>query len=279
MIKLIVDSTFDFTKEEADALGIEIVALRTQIDGVEYKDRIELTSDKFYELLENSNDFPKTSQPSPEDFINVCKPYVENQDDILVFCISSKLSGTCQSAILAKDILEYENVHVVDTLIGSFAGKLIVLKAIEKIKEGKSFEEIIEYIEEYKSRVRLYAVVETLEYLHKGGRVSMTSALVGSLLKFKPILKVINGKLEAIDKKRGLKKAIQSMIEQMQMEDIDFNEAVSIAYSGNNVDMSDFENALLENFAFKTLECGQIGPVIGSHAGPGAKLVAFVVKK
>lgn len=279
MIKLIVDSTYDFTKEEADALGIDIVALKTQLDGIEYKDRTQLKCEEFYDLLAESDDFPKTSQPSPEDFINAYKPYVENKDEIIVFCVSSKLSGTCQSALLAKDIIEYENMHVVDALTGSHAGRLIVEKAIDEINKGKSFEEVVAIIEEYKGRTRLYAVVDTLEYLQKGGRVSMTSAFVGSLLKFKPILKVIDGKLEAIDKKRGMKKAIDAMIEQIKTEDIDFNEPARIAYSGNNVDMSDFKNDLLDNFAFKSIESGQIGPVIGSHAGPGAKLVAFVVKK
>lgn len=278
MTRIVVDTTFDFTKEEASALGIELVPLSTTIDNVTYKDRFDLTAEKFYTLLENTDDFPKTSQPSPEDFLNVYNSG-NKEEDILVLTVTSKLSGTCQSANLAKSISEKEDhIYVIDTCTGSFASKLVALKALELVKENKDIKEIVSYLEEYKTRIELFAVVDTLDYLLKGGRISKTSAFAGSLLKFKPVLTVLEGKLEAIDKKRGMNKATSRIVELVKEKGIDKSEPVLFGYSGNNTDMDSFIDVMKEELELKDYTTGMIGPVIGSHAGPGAKLIAFVRK-
>lgn len=280
MIRIIADSTCDLSLEEAKALGVGIVPITTNIDGIDYKDRIGLSPAKFYDLLKNSEDFPKTSQPSPKEFLNVYEPYIKAKDEIIVIALTSRLSGTCQSAILAKHLSGYEeHIHVVDSQTGSHATKIIILKALQLIKEGYDFNYICEYLEVFKTRVKLFAIVDTLEYLHKGGRVSMTSAFVGSLLKFKPVLTVMDGKLEAVEKKRGMNKAIQCIVELIKKSgEIDFSEPAFVAYSGNNTNITSFIETMKENLGFAHLECGYIGPAIGSHTGPGAKLIAYVVK-
>ena len=280
MIRVIVDSTCDFTLEEAKSLGIKIVPLTTNIDGKDYKDRVDLNPREFYDLLEDSVSFPKTSQPSPEDFLNSYKEYMENKDEILVISVTSALSGTCQSAILAKNISEYEDhIYVLDSQTGSFGAKIIALKALELINEGHDFTYICSYLNEFKNRVKIFAAVDTLEYLLKGGRIDKTSAFVGSILKFKPVLTVLNGRLEAIDKKRGMNKAIARILELMKEEEIDPNEKILIGYSGNNCDITSFKETIETEFHVSNIPCGYIGPVIGSHAGPNAKLVAYVIKK
>ncbi|MGN1345003.1 MAG: DegV family protein [Traorella sp.] len=281
MIKIIVDSTTDFTLEEAQKFGIKIVPLKTTIHDIEYKDRIDLNPEKFYELLETTKTFPKTSQPSPLDFANSYQENIQNQDQILVITISSGLSGTAQSATLAKNMSDYEDIYVLDSKYATHGAKIIVLKALELIQKGKSFKEICEYLEEFKKRITILAIVDTLEYLEMGGRISKTTATIGTVLKLKPILTMTEekGVIESIDKKRGTLKATQRMIEIIhETGDIDVNEPVFIGYTGEPSFLDKFESLVQEEFHLENIQRGIVGPVIGSHLGPGARIISYVKK-
>lgn len=277
MIRIITDSTADFTLEEAKALNIDIVALKTRIQGQEYLDRVELSPEDFYDMLVQTSEFPKTSQPSPAEFLKAYEAGIQAGDELLVFTVSAQLSGTHQSANIAKMTSEYENIYVVDTMCATFAAKLLILKAVECRDKGLSFNETIEIIEAYKKRISLFAVVDTLEYFVMGGRLSKAAGMVGSVMKLKPVLSVVDGKLEAVDKKRGTNKAIERICELIaENGGIDLNEPVIFGYTGNDTSMDKFIGKMCESFQIETYREGIVGPVVGSHAGPGARVIVYV---
>lgn len=280
MIKIITDSTSDIDLTYAQELDIDIVPLKVIINGKEYKDRIDLQPEQFYDLLVNSDTLPSTSQPSPQDFANLYETAKDNKDSVIVITLSSTISGTYQSANLAKDLVEYDDIYVIDSLGTTQMQRLLVLKAIALRNEGMTAQDIYTFLEEYKHRIRLYAFVDTLEYLYKGGRLSKTAATAGTLLKFKPIIGFDDGKLEMFAKARGAQKATAKIIDLIQQNgEMDLDEPICIGYNGSTDGLDKFEDTLREAFHFGETLHGVIGPVIGTHAGPGARLITYVVKK
>lgn len=279
MIKIITDSTSDIDVTYAKELNIDIVPLKVIIDGKEYKDRVDLQPDQFYSLLEKSEVLPTTSQPSPQEFLNYYEEAKEKGESVIVMTLSGTISGTYQSANIAKDLAEYENIYVIDSLNATQALRLLVLKAVALREEGKDAETIFNELQAYKERVRIVAFVDTLEYLCKGGRMSKTVAAAGTLLKVKPIIGLRDGKLEMFSKARGAVKATAKIIELIHEDgEIDFKEPICIGYTGNDEGLEKFEQALRDEFKFEDVLHGFVGPVIGTHAGPGARLIAYVKK-
>lgn len=279
MIKIITDSTSDISLELAKEMNIEIVPLIVRVDGNEYKDRVELSPEDFYKQLEEKDLTPSTSQPSPQDFLKVYEKAKEAGDEILVITLSSEVSGTYQSAMIAKELLEYNKIQVINSASATFGLRIIIEKAIQLRDEGKTLEEIVAFLEDYKQKVHIFALVDTLEYFYKGGRLSKTSATVGTLLKFKPVVGIKDGKLELFANCRGTRKSISKIIELIhETGDIDLQEPVCIGYTGNSEGLDKFENLLKEEFHFENVIHGIVGPVIGSHAGPGGRIIAFVRK-
>ena len=281
MIRVITDSTSDIGLDYAKELNIEIVPLKVIFNTAEYKDRIDLQPEKFYELLENCDALPTTSQPAPQDFMDFFEDAKQKKDSVILITLSSGLSGTYQNACMAKDLVEYEDIHIIDSLSATQALRLIVEKAVSLRDKGFSAEEIVKEIENYKTRVKIYGIVDTLEFLFKGGRLSRTSATVGSVLKLKPIIGFKEkGKLDVFGKARGTQKATDKLIDLIkQGNEIDLDEPVCIAYTGNNTSIEKFENKLKDELGIKNVKHGVVGPVIGTHAGPGACLITYVTKK
>ena len=281
MIRIITDSTSDIGLDYAKELNIEIVPLKVIFNTAEYKDRIDLQPEKFYELLENCDALPTTSQPAPQDFMDFFEDEKQKKDSVILITLSSGLSGTYQNACMAKDLVEYEDIHIIDSLSATQALRLIVEKAVSLRDKGFSAEEIVKEIENYKTRVKIYGIVDTLEFLFKGGRLSRTSATVGSVLKLKPIIGFKEkGKLDVFGKARGTQKATDKLIDLIkQGNEIDLDEPVCIAYTGNNTSIEKFENKLKDELGIKNVKHGVVGPVIGTHAGPGACLITYVTKK
>lgn len=279
MIKIITDSTSDISLQLAKEMNIEIVPLIVRVDGNEYKDRVELSPEDFYKQLEEKDLTPSTSQPSPQDFLKVYEKAKEAGDEILVITLSSEVSGTYQSAMIAKELLEYNKIQVINSASATFGLRIIIEKALQLRDEGKTLEEIVAFLEDYKQKVHIFALVDTLEYFYKGGRLSKTSATVGTLLKFKPVVGIKDGKLELFANCRGTRKSISKIIELIhETGDIDLQEPVCIGYTGNSEGLNKFENLLKEEFHIENVIHGIVGPVIGSHAGPGGRVIAFVRK-
>lgn len=276
MIKFLVDSASDCSKE--NPIIDYFMPVTINIDGAEYKSGIELDSDKFYELQATAKEFPKTSQPSPQDFLEVFEEVKAAGDELICFLISSTLSGTCQGANIAKGMVDYEGIYIIDSLTATHLIGILVSYARDLRDQGFTAAEIVEKCEALKSKVKVLAGVDTLEYLYKGGRMSRTTAAVGSLANIKPILTVTpDGKVEAIGKAIGRGRAIQFIIDKLIANDIDERFPVYSIYSAGTENLEALEEKLSAN-QVKIQERLQIGPAIGAHTGPGVYGVIFVTK-
>ena len=178
---IVTDSTSDITQVDAREKNIQVVPLRILFEDGEYHDGINISTEEFYNKLESAKVLPQTSQPSPEDFFKIFEKAKNNDEAVLVITLSSSLSGTYQSATIAKNICEYEKIYIVDSQTVTLGLKVLVDYAISLRNDGKSIEETFEILEREKQNIRIFAAVDTLEYLKKGGRLSSAAALAGTL--------------------------------------------------------------------------------------------------
>lgn len=279
-VKIICDSAADINAEFAQKNDIKIMPLKTIIDGREYLDGVELTPEEFYKLQSATKKFPTTSQVSPTDFAEAYSQAVQNGDEVVVITISSELSGTYQSATIAAD--EYKGkVFVVDSFSVTIGQQLLVHLALCLKNEGLSAAEIAQRLNSSKDKVRLLASFDTLEYLFRGGRLSRTSAVAGTMLNIKPIFTIENGKLEIVAKARGTKGRNSAMNDIVRVcGEIDFSLPVLTAYTGDNSEpLEEYLKSGGEIWVGvrEIISC-LVGSTVGAHAGPGAVAVAFFVK-
>ncbi|BCJ99489.1 DegV family protein [Anaerocolumna chitinilytica] len=275
-IKIITDSTSDINLDLAKELDITIVPLRVIFDEQEYFDGVDITNEQFYEKLVISKNLPTTSQPAPEQYIPYFEEAKAKGDSVIVITISSKLSGTYQSAVIAKDMVEYEDIHIVDSLTVTLGLQLLVRKAITLKNQGMSAEAIAVQLENTKTKVKLYALLESLEYLKKGGRLSGMSAFAGGLLNIKPIIEVRDGEVSLAARARGLSGGYSKLFELItQDKGINRNEEVCIGYSAKKDNMKAFINNYKETLNLHDFIESPIGSVVGTHTGPGVCGFAF----
>ena len=277
MIKFLLDTSSDFTVEEVKEKGMNLVPLHITLGEADYKDAYDLTKDAFYELLTTNEEFPKTSQPTPQDFVDAFEDAKEKGDELICILLSSRLSGTFQSATLAKSIVEYDNIHLVDSLGATHMIRIMVEYAQDLAAEGKGAKEIVEALEEMKSKIKVLAVVDTLEYLCKGGRVSKTTAAIGEAAKVKPMITVANGEVAVIGKSLGKNKAIGNLLKALGECEVDERFPVYSVSTLGTENCEVFEKRLTDaGYSFR--ERLQIGATIGTHVGPGVFGMIFVTK-
>lgn len=271
--KIITDSTCDLPKHLIDDYGIIELPLTVHFGDSEYRDRVDITPEQFFEKLSESRTLPTTSQVSPSVFADVYKRELENGNDVISIHIASDLSGTYQSAVLAKKTLgDDSRISIVDSRTASMALGFVVLKAAQLLKKGVSRDEVLQDVENYKSRVKLFLVVDTLEYLKKGGRLSGTQAALGSMFNIKPILTINEeGKVVLLDKVRGEKKALKRLVEIVKETRRSMSGCVlGVAHAKNPEKVVELEKMAIEEFGdIKFIE-GDVGSVVATHAGPGA---------
>lgn len=278
MIRIIVDSSADYLKEDIDKKQMILAPLNINLDGKMYLDGVDISRDQLYEWLMESKGFPKTSQPSPEVFLKQFKEAKETGDDVICILLSSALSGTCQSAHLAKSMADYDNIYIVDSLSATHLIRFLGNKACQMRDAGASAKEIVETLEELKSRTKVIAAVDTLEYLCRGGRVSKAAAAIGNLANLKPIITVNpEGEVAVIAKCVGKNKSISYILNAMQEYEIDENYPIYSIYSYGVENCFSLE-AKVENAGYLLHSRKQIGATIGCHVGPGAFGVLFVHK-
>lgn len=280
MVKIIADSTCDLSKELIEKYKIEIVPLYIHMGDDEYKDGVDISPDEIYKWSDENNTTPKTAAISIEDGINTIKPYKESEDDVVIFTISEDMSTTANVFRIAADDLEYEDhVFVINSANLSTGIGLMVIEAAIMAENGMSAAEIVEKIEEIKPLVRASFVVETLTYLHRGGRCSATAALVGGMLNLKPRIHVEDGKMGAGKKYRGkMDKVLFQYVKEME-EDLKKakKDRVFITHSGNcDKAIEDISNYLNELNYFDEIMVTRAGGVISSHCGPGTLGVLFI---
>ena len=276
MIRILVDSSADYTTEELKSRNMELVPITITIGENNYQDGVTITRNEFYDILTTSSEFPKTAQPSPQDFLDFFEDAKEKGDTIIYICLSSGLSGTFQSATLAKNMAEYDNIYLVDSLSATLAIRILADYACKLREENVEATAIVEALEELKSRITILAAIDTLEYLYKGGRLNKATAAIGELANLKPLITVTNeGKIGIVGKCLGRNKALVTLTKAICDREIDTDFPFYSVYSLGTENSEKFEEKLIkENISIS--ERLQIGPTIGAHIGPGAYGVVFV---
>lgn len=278
MIRILVDSSSDIGKEELVVNNMTMVPLSITFDKDTYLDRFTITNDEFYKKLTTLDIFPKTSQPSPNAYVEAFEEAKKAGDELICILLSSAISGTYQSAVLAKNIVDYDKIYLIDSLSATYGIQILVKKALEMIKEGKTSKEIISVLEELKKKVKILLSVDTLDYLYKGGRVDKTSAVIGNIAKIKPIITLsAEGKVEVISKTIGKAKAMNVMISMAKDMGIEETYPLATIFTTGHKNCEKLETKLLENEITIT-ERVQIGPTIGTHVGVEAFGFIFVSK-
>lgn len=276
MIRLLVDSSSDYTMEEIKEKNILYVPITVTLDEKSYQDGIDLTPDAFYKMLTNSKDFPKTAQPSPQAFSEIFKDAKDKGDDVICILLSSSLSGTCQSAHLAKNMADYDNIYIIDSLTATIMIKVITDYAYELIQQGLSASEIVKQLEALKSKVKVAAGLDTLEFLYRGGRLSRATAAIGELANLKPIIYVTEeGTVGILGKCLGRNKALNFLLKTLDSKKINPSFPLYTVYTYGSENCEKLEEKLT-TAGYKLAGRCQIGSTIGTHVGPGAFGVIYV---
>ena len=273
--RIIVDSTADLTPEVK--ARVYTVPLTVHFGQEEYIDGVTIDHKTFYEKLVESDVLPTTSQATPNDFIEEFEKAKQEGEAAVVITLASKFSGTYQSAVIAA--ADYENIYVVDGTSAAMGTGILVELALRLLDAGASAEEIARTLEEEKKKIVIVALVDTLEYLKRGGRVSKTAAFAGGVLNIKPVLSVIDGEIHLLGKARGSKMGNNLLVQEIDKAGgIDFSKTVLLGYSG-------LSGALLLKYIedsrhiweghLREVRYTTVGSVIGTHLGPGAVVVAF----
>lgn len=273
-IRIITDSTVDVSEQYKDRFIV--VPLTVTFGETEYIDGVTLDKMDFYRRLETSPDLPRTSQAAPDAFAQVFRRLQEAGEEAVVITVTSRLSGTYQSACIAAE--DYPNIRVVDSLNISIASGVLAEYALRCAEAGMGLDELAAHLTRKRDEICLLARLETLEYLKKGGRISKTAAFAGGILNIKPVVTVKDGELAMLGKARGSKKANNLLIEEIKKSGIDFSMPLLLGYTG-------LSDELLQNYITDSraiweghvdhLDQAQLCSVIGTHAGPGAVAVAF----
>lgn len=273
-IRIVTDSTADISLAVRESLGIKMVPLKIHFGEETFLDAVTLQSEKFYEKLTSSSMMPTTSQPSPVEFLDMYKRIAEEDGpDVKIISIhlSSALSGTYQSAVLARSMLEGEiDVTIIDSKSASYGIGALVVAAAEAANEGRGVGDIIELVRKMREQFYIYFLVDTLEYLRKGGRIGKASAVLGSLLNIKPILSIDpEGEVAAVDRIRGQKKAMARLVELLEGNLGGRPLRLQIAHANHPEGAVELRALIEEKFTLASVGYVTLGPVIGAHAGPG----------
>ena len=274
-IQFITDSSADLTIAQQQEFNIKVVNLSVNWPMGE---SCLPGNDAFYEKLMTSKVLPKTAAPSPGDFRAVFEESVNNGDTVIALLLSSEISATVQAAHIARSEMEQKDkVFIVDSRTVAMGEQILLIEAMRLAKEGVSAEDIVAVLENRRFDVRFYAIVPDLKYLKMGGRISSGAATVGSLLHIRPIVGMEDGKVHSFAKARGKQAAYAKLIDLVRQDGIDESKPVIMGYSNSD----DALNELEQLFAGTDLPVAgaqrcEIGPIIGTHAGPGACGVSFI---
>lgn len=276
-VTIVTDSTCDIEPMKAKEMGIHIIPLKLRFGDEEFTDGVDITKEEFYQKLESSESLPTTSQIPPATFEAFFKKELEAGNQVFGIFLSAELSGTYQSATIAKGMLHSEDIFLVDSRTVTFGLGLLVREAAKLRDAGKNAAEIYASLEEMKGRLVFYGIVDTLKYLKMGGRLSGTAAIVGSILNVKPIVSIVDGKVVSVGKARGQKAAFEWVLKKVGEEKRDERYGYYFASASDRQLLEDF-------FAFfgstypvgEDFSKGEIGSIVGTYSGPRCVGVAFI---
>jgi DegV family protein with EDD domain len=276
-VKIITDSTADLSKDLYQKHDIGMVPLTIHLGERTWLDFHDITPDEYYAMLRKSKAFPTTSQPSPQDFIDAFTPFAEKGEPVLSIHISSKLSGTYQSAALARSHFPDARVEVVDSLQASLGLGMILLLCAEKASLGASFESLVDFARELTRKVETYFSVDSLEHLRRGGRIGKAQAFLGTLMKIKPLLKLVEGEVQPVEKIRTSERLMNRFVELVENRAREGSRLrLSVAESDNSEVMTGLLERLMKIPGVSLVHRCKLGGVITSHGGPGTFGITFV---
>lgn len=275
-IAIVTDSAADLPKDLLNQYGIKVVPLTIYFGEDSYQDGVTISPQEFYDKLKSSPKLPKTSQPAPGVFMQIYQELLEEYEQVISIHLSSTLSGTVQSAKVARKMFPESNIEIIDSFSASMGTGLMVLVAARMAEIGKTKEEIIVEVEKLKASMRLVGVIDTLEYLHKGGRIGKAQALLGFLLNVKPLLVFREGELDSLGKARARGKAWQILLEYIK-DEITPQDPIrlSIMHAQALEEAKKVEGILRDNFNCQEVILTCMGSTIGTHLGPGIVALAY----
>ena len=273
-VKIVTDSSADLPAQLVEELGITVVPLYVRFGDEVYRDRVDISEDEFYQRLKTDPVHPSTIQPTPQDFANVYQKLVQEADGIVSIHISSKLSGTCNSALQAKEQIEKGcPIEVVDSESTTIALGLINMAAVAVAKAGGDMPQVLEEVKQAISDTHLLGLLDTLKYLLKGGRIGKASALLGSVLNVKPVLTLKGGEVVPAGQVRTRAKGIDRLFHFAQ--DATNIQDLAIAYNTTPDEAQALAERTSSIFDKERIKLATIGPMLGVHMGPGSLIVAF----
>ncbi|RVU54244.1 DegV family protein [Anaerosphaera multitolerans] len=277
-MRIITDSASDITIDEAVKLNIDIVPLTISFgDEVCPQNTVE-DFDCFFEKLKVSTSLPVTSQPSPQLYLNIYNEAKLKGDDVLVITLAGGLSGTVNSANLAKDMIDYDRIRVIDSEQAIITQRLLVEHAVKLRDEGKELENIAGAIENLKRHTVVCGALDTLKFLKMGGRIPASMAFIGELLNIKPTIILKNSVLEELGKARGSKASLNLLYKEFEATEVDESFPVYFGHTSSEERCIQFMNETIKKYNLKNTAMFPISGVIGTHVGPGCLAIAFVRK-
>lgn len=281
MIRIITDSAADFEHSESENLGISTIPLAVYIDGREYKDDFLHSKERFYRLAKLSKDLPKTSQPSPYVYECALKKARDNGDSVVIITVSSALSGSYQSAVLARDLLGYKDCYVIDSKSASAGQKLIVKEALRLRDNGFSAKEIADFLLKFIKRIMIFACIDDMKYLYGGGRHTNAAVLLGSTGRIKPVISVTESGSVAFEAKTiGMRHGMNHMLLSLKKYGIDSSYPLYIMHTNSrNLALYFLKLIISKGISFDEGGIVSVGSVVGSHIGEGSIGIAFVKKE
>ncbi len=276
-IRIITDSASDLELSDAKDWQVQVVPMSIQFGDRSYLDGLDLSKTEFYQKLLQGDESPTTAQPAPADFLQLFESARDAGDQVVVILLSSVLSGTFQSAVIAREMCGYADIHLIDSRSASTGIQLLVWEACRMRNAGASAQEISQRLETLKDRIRIFAAIDTLEYLRRGGRLSDFQAGLGTVAKIKPLITVRDGAVSIIRKSFGLSAAVKQLGALLEEHPADLDFPFFLLYS-DDIARSDLLLPKLESLGYyaEGLRRASLGPTIGTHIGPGALGIVYL---
>ena len=281
MIRIFVDSSADFEPQELEQLQLECIPLPVMFGETVYQENVNLTKDEFYRLLTTGSDFPHTSRPTPHDLTKRLKQARDHGDDMIVITLSSALSGTYQDIVMAARNCHYDRCFVIDSRNATGGIRLLAQYAAQLRDEDETAEYIVDAVKALRKRIRLYACLDTLEYLQRGGRISGAAAAIGTVARIKPIIQIDSkGRVDVTGKMLGMNRGQMHLIEQFEAHPADPAFPVVMLYTMDQTNADHLAERMAKHgYDTSTWHRLNVGAVIGSHIGPGAVGFVYVEKE
>ena len=280
MVRIITDSAADFEPQELENKNITCIPLTVSFGSEDYQENVNLDKTRFYELLASSGEFPKTAQASPQILMDLFEAAERAGEEAIYITLSSALSGTYQSAVAVKNMVDSEKCHVFDGKNGTGGQRMVVERAVELRDAGLNAKQIIAELETFRDKIVLFACINTLENLYKGGRISQTAYAIGSLAQIKPIIQVdVEGRVIVPAKAMGMRKGMDLLCKRLEAQPMDENHPLYVMYTSDRSVAETLAQRLAEaGYAVPSERIIQVGAAIGTHIGPSACGLVYIEK-